>query len=156
MRFVQLAKKGTVDTTTISRRYVNSFLTTCIHSCPVCIPTDVGNSNRIMWPPTCLQYFEWLEENSSEFITPSLPSNSPDMSISGDVMSLGDLNHLPLLCGFSRMSWCELPTEYFDKLVEAAVAKGYRYWIVACLVTSSSPSTTKDPPCRAARHVKSV
>ncbi|GFT36008.1 putative LOC100569746 [Trichonephila clavipes] len=36
--------------------------------------------------------------------------------------------------------------------IVAAVAEWYRYQTVACLVTS----TTKDPPCRAAMHVKSV
>ncbi|GFY08859.1 uncharacterized protein TNCV_4660521 [Trichonephila clavipes] len=38
----------------------------------------------------------------------------------------------------------------------AAVAEWYRYRIVACLVTSSIPVPQKDPPCRAAMHVKSV
>ncbi|GFV89560.1 hypothetical protein TNCV_993921 [Trichonephila clavipes] len=38
----------------------------------------------------------------------------------------------------------------------AAVAEWYRYRTVACFVTGFEPSTTKDPPCRAAMHVKSV
>ncbi|GFW90719.1 hypothetical protein TNCV_2417161 [Trichonephila clavipes] len=38
----------------------------------------------------------------------------------------------------------------------AAVAEWYRYRTVACFVTGSSPVPLKDPPCRAAMHVKSV
>ncbi|GFW11447.1 hypothetical protein TNCV_3809661 [Trichonephila clavipes] len=37
----------------------------------------------------------------------------------------------------------------------AAVAEWYKYRTVAFFVTFE-PSTTKDPPCRAAMHVKSV
>ncbi|GFX84637.1 uncharacterized protein TNCV_724451 [Trichonephila clavipes] len=44
----------------------------------------------------------------------------------------------------------------FRNAEEAAVAEWYRYWIVAGFVHEFEPSTTKDPPCRAAMHAKSV
>ncbi|GFW23102.1 hypothetical protein TNCV_3802031 [Trichonephila clavipes] len=44
----------------------------------------------------------------------------------------------------------------FKRSQEAAVAEWYRYRTVACFVTGSSPVPLKDPPCRAAMHVKSV
>ncbi|GFV54716.1 uncharacterized protein TNCV_3844351 [Trichonephila clavipes] len=41
-------------------------------------------------------------------------------------------------------------SDYVRQTSVAAVAEWYKYRIVACLVTSSSPVPLKDPPCRAA------